>query len=319
MVSLLRCSMFKPSPGSPMIASEYWSISRMLMISSTLDPTVNVIQNSLWLLSNLDIVGDVSPVENTFTLKDTARFFRRTSLVFQEFGLLVARSGLDILLGNSLLLALSKVVQEKHNVSLLQSTLGVLNHVEIDKQEENHKSHVDTPVSPLVLSIVVVRQANKVGSGNRRSAWNSSNGVADLVGHGNSGIVWNVIVAIEMSSVELVSHQSLERVSDWIQIVDPTRPSVHVLDRDSKTCVQNQTTNHKHGWCHGLRKSPETRSKRSHHMRQHKSTGEVHQQVEEERTRISAEVDHEIENQVEACTDQHLIRSLNDNGSESIC
>jgi hypothetical protein len=41
------------------------------------------------------------------------------------------------------------------------------------------------------------------------------------------------------SVVELVDHQTLESIGDWIDVVDPAQPRVHVSNRQGKPCVDH--------------------------------------------------------------------------------
>jgi len=66
---------------------------------------------------------------------------------------------------------------------------------------------------------------------------------------GNVGVAWSlrhVNRTIESPVMELIDHQSFECVRDWVEVIDPSEPRMHILNRDRKPSVYDQSK-HKDG------------------------------------------------------------------------
>ncbi|KAH3676731.1 hypothetical protein OGATHE_001221 [Ogataea polymorpha] len=283
-----------------------------------LDPAVHVVQNSLWLLADLDVETHVSPVEDAVTGSKPAGVGGRSGLVLGVVDALNVVGRLDVAFRSGVSWRFEPVRQEKQHVSFLHGRFGAFHQQEVHSKEEDCKRQIDAPVPPFVLGVVFVCQGNVFSTGYGRFTSLGAQSVANGVFLWHARIARNKVVALELSSVELVCDQRLERVRDRIQIIDPSRPAVHVFNRNSKTGVEHEQTDQEHRRSHGLGQRAEQRRKRPHHVRHRERAGEVCEQIEEEMSRSSAEIHHKVEHQIEPGVDDDFIRNFGDDGRERV-
>lgn len=61
---------------------------------------------------------------------------------------------------------------------------------------------------------------------------------------GNVGVAWSlrhIYRTVESPIMEFIDHQSFECVRNWVEVIDPSEPRTHKLNRDRKPSVYDQS------------------------------------------------------------------------------
>lgn len=58
--------------------------------------------------------------------------------------------------------------------------------------------------------------------------------------------------ARDLSAMEFIDHQSLESITDRVEIIDPPEPWMHVSNWDRKSSISDDGKDEDGSWCHCL-------------------------------------------------------------------
>jgi hypothetical protein len=136
-----------------------------------------------------------------------------------------------------------------------------------------------------VRRVVGIRLDDIVGSVDDVRSRLGTDSVADSGDSGYVGVarsLRNKGRTSEFSIVELVDHQGLESVGNWVDVIDPSRPAQHVGGRNSEASVHDETEDDDGGRGQGLHECSRGGSDRSEEHRHHESSEETDQEEEEE-------------------------------------
>lgn len=128
--------------------------------------------------------------------------------------------------------------------------------------------------------------------------------------------------------MKLVDHQAFKTVGNRVKIIDPSSPAAHVLDIDRKTSVDDQGKDHDSCGRKSLGQGPTKAGDRSEEHGHNHSKAETDEHEEEIwpcvnrqlcshsdigwklLTRLSSQVGHKVQRQVEADAVKNLIRDI---------
>lgn len=110
--------------------------------------------------------------------------------------------------------------------------------------------------------------------------------------------------------MKFVDHQRLECVRQRVDIVHPSAPIQHVVDRDDEASEDDETKNDDSCGYHGLRKRSRGGSDGSEHHGHGQRAEEGREEVEEECARLASEIGHKVQCQVENDRVADLVRKI---------
>ena len=295
-----------------------------------------MIQNPSGFTLDLDIIAYIFPMENG-------------SLLLEDGGYIdVGRSLLDTrtLDLSELFVATASLGEDSWLVATTEEedfTLGflggdVFSCDEVDGAETDHEDPEDTEVSttvsrvpiwddvsdlpPLVGCIVLVGLFNISSTFNNSQAWDSTNSRADSLQRRHILVprsTWDercretgIVLADE-----LIDHKSREAISDRVKIIDPSSPASHIRNRKSETCIDDDRQNQHGSWSHCLRQGTRNRCDGTEQHRHDHGQHEGYQDEEEEVSRLSIQVDHEVERCVEDDGVEDFVRHVCQHGRDS--
>ena len=105
---------------------------------------------------------------------------------------------------------------------------------------------LDWDAPPQMPNLVVVGELEVFCSRDNVRASGSSNSVTNMVETANVHIFRasrNEIHTFEVTTVKLVDHQTLESVSNWVNVVDPTKPWHHIRRGNHEPRVNHKRQN----------------------------------------------------------------------------
>ena len=117
--------------------------------------------------------------------------------------------------------------------------------------------------------------------------------------------------------MELVQHQRLKGIGDRIEIVEPAAPAKHISGGDGETGEDDERKNDDGGGHHGLRQRTRGTGDGTEDHRHDEDGDEGDEQEEEERSRLPAQIRHEVQRNVEDDGVGELVWHIDEHGGDS--
>lgn len=92
--------------------------------------------------------------------------------------------------------------------------------------------------------VIIETQPDVVVARNGAQSGNSSNNSTDMVESAHIEIFRthrDKSGTVEIAILELINHQTLEGIGDWINVVNPAEPRMHVVNRNHESSVSHQS------------------------------------------------------------------------------
>lgn len=223
--------------------------------SARLDPTVDTIQDTTNLLLDLDIEAYILPLKDRSLLLNRTRYllkWGRSTVSHPAHNRWLFDVAAEITLVSSL---------EQKNFSLQLLRRDVFRGQEVREGKEDSQCDDNPEVSvnvsrehqsgkfylpPQVTGYVVKAESNVISPRDNVRARNSSDDCTDVIEISDLRILCaarNECTTIEIATMILVDHQALKSISNWVDVVNPTEPGMHIADRNHEAGVCHQCEN----------------------------------------------------------------------------
>ena len=128
----------------------------------------------------------------------------------------------------------------------------------VSEEEKHDEANDDAEVAPQVRAEVLKGRVDVVIAVHHVRARNGTDGRADTVERADRFVAREIgagheCVACVILVVELVDHEGLETVGERVDVVDPTAPPQHVVNRDDEAGKDDQGEDDKGCGHHSLR------------------------------------------------------------------